>query len=488
MRRVTSLALCLIAGIGQAAAASATTEGAQALAETFHRYLGPTRAGQPDFVRIEPQGDAYRVTLDLDEFTRPLEPVGFTLDSAELSFLTQQLPDATWHVSDMQLPTPLTLHIQEQAMTYRFDGFSFDGVYDPALAAFSRFDEKIGGMSTEAKQLNGESTTTYREQTVTGTGTASGADGVDITVQQTVGGVSGHMSATPPSSEGAPPSPQFDVTYGVDSGSGDVTIAGLKGVKVLDLWAYVVAHVQSDAQAIDNAELKRLLTELLPVFQRLDEKGTVHALSATTPLGEFGMQEFSGSLGLSGIVSSSELQASTKLAGPSYPHELVPAWATQLIPDAIEVGIDFTGLNLDASARQVIAEIDVTKKPWVDDSAWTVAGQLAVPEAGVKFKLGPASVHGPVLNIEAEGEVTFTKQIPTGSFNVTAKGIDAAIALLKSAGGDPMASQALASLTLLQSWGRQTSDGSTYFGIELRDDGEITVNGQMIRPATGKAL
>ena len=28
---------------------------------TFHRYLGPARAGQADFVRVEPQGDAYKV-------------------------------------------------------------------------------------------------------------------------------------------------------------------------------------------------------------------------------------------------------------------------------------------------------------------------------------------------------------------------------------------------------------------------------------------
>src|SRR5436190_1378150 len=98
MRRAISFAFCLLAGVGQAAAAATTSEGAQGLVEIFHRYLGPPRAGEADFVRAEPVGDAYRLTIDLDQFAHPLESLGFTLDSAELSWLAQPLGDGTWHV------------------------------------------------------------------------------------------------------------------------------------------------------------------------------------------------------------------------------------------------------------------------------------------------------------------------------------------------------------------------------------------------------
>lgn len=492
MRRVISVVFCIIAGVGQAAAAGATSEGARGLADTFHRYLGPVRAGQADFIRVEPQGDAYKIALDFKEFARPLEALGFTLDSAEMSFLTEPLADGTWHVTEMQLPSPLTLHIKDEAIAYRFDGVTFDGIYDPALAAFTSFDETIGGMSTDTEGPSGKGTAQYGEQHITGSGIAAEGEpgGVDVTVEQTVGAVSMHQTMSMPSAAGeeSPAPPQMDFSYGVDSGRGDVSIAGLKATKLLELWAYVVAHMQTDAPAIENDEIKTLLTDLLPFFQQLDEKGAVHVLKVTTPMGDFGMQDLSGGLSLSGLVSSSVLRVSLKLAGPVYPQALVPAWATQLIPDSLEVGVDTSGLDLDASARQVISEIDVSKKPWVEDSAWAQAGKLAMPEDGIKVTLGPTSIHGPVLDIQAEGGVTIVGAGPSGSFNVTVKGLDAAIALLKSAGGDPMATQALASLTLFQSWGKQASDGTTIFAIEIKEDGEVTVNGQMVKPATGKTL
>lgn len=491
MRRATFVAFCILAGVGQAAAAGASSEGAQGLVDTFHRYLGPARAGQADFVRAEPQGNAYRLTLDFKEFARPIEALGVSVDSAEMSFLAEPLPDGTWHVSQMQLPTPLTMHIKDNKLSYRFDGFSFDGVYDPALAAFIRFDETIGGMSTETEGPSGRGTAQYGEQHITGTGIAAEGElgAVDATVEQTVGAFSMHQTMSmPPSEDGTPSAPPFDLSYGVESGRGDVSIAGMKALKLLDVWAYVVAHVQPDAPAIASQEIKTLITELLPVFQQLDEKVAVRALKVQSPMGEFGLKDLSGSLALSGIVSSSVFRTTLSFAGPSYPPALVPAWASQLIPESVEFGVNASGLDLDAAARQVIGEIDVTKKPWVEESAWEAALQRAIPEGGIKVTLGPTGIHGPVLDIEVEGEMTVAMAAPTGSFNVTVKGLDAAIGLLKSAGDDPMASQALASLTLFQSWGRQASDGTTFYGIEIKADGEVSVNGQIVKPADGKTL
>ncbi len=491
MRRAILVAFCLAAGVGPSAAAEATSEAAQGLTATFHRYLGPVRAGQSDFVRIEPQGDAYRASFDLAEFVRPLETVGIALDPAELSFLAEPLADGTWRVSELKLPSPLTAHVKDQTMTYRFEGVSFDGVYDPALAAFVRFDQTIAGMTNQVAGPNNHANARYGEQHITGTGIAAEGEigGVDLSVRQTVGAFSMDQSISmPPAGEGSPPPSQFDMAYGAESGRGEASFAGLKATRLLDLWAYVVAHIQPDAPAIGNAEIKALLTDLLPIFQQLEENGALRALKVETPAGKFGIQDLSGSMALSGIVSSSVLRASLKLGGPSLPPELVPAWATQLVPDALEIGVNVSGLNLDASARRVIGAIDASKKPWVEEAIWADAAQLAMPAGGVKLTLGPTSIHGPVLDITADGEMTLAAAERSGSFNVTVKGLDAAIELLKAAGGDPIASQALASLLLAQSWGRQASDGTTYYGIEIDNDGAVTVNGQLLRPGSEKAL
>ena len=71
------------------------------------------------------------------------------------------------------------------------------------------------------------------------------------------------------------------------------------------------------------------------------------------------------------------------------------------MPEALEIGVNTSGLDLDASARQAIGKIDVAKMPWVDEAAWGEALQSALPEGGVKVTLGRTGIHGPVLDIRS---------------------------------------------------------------------------------------
>ena len=122
MQRAIFLSLCILANGGQSLAAEATAEEARRLVDVFHRYVGMPRAGQADHVRAEPQGEAYRVSIDFDVLASPLAPLGFTLEAAEVSFLTKPLPDGTWAVSEFMLPNPMTIAMPGQTMTYRLGG------------------------------------------------------------------------------------------------------------------------------------------------------------------------------------------------------------------------------------------------------------------------------------------------------------------------------------------------------------------------------
>ncbi len=477
MRRAHVVVLCSLAWTGHAIAAGATADEAQQLVDTFHHYLGMPKAA--DYVRSEPQGDAYRLSFDIAGFARPFESNVFTLDASELTFLAKPLANGTWQVSDLQMD-PLTIHVGEVTTTYRWGGVTFDGIYDPALAAFTKFDETVNEVSTETTGPNVNSATHYGMQTVRGTGAAAGSGAVDATVEQTMSDLSAHETVASPQS---PTSPPVDIAYSVDSGSGAVTIAALEARKVLDLWAYAVAHLQKDAPDVDEKELKAQLIALLPLFQHLDEKGMIQGVRVETPLGEFGVQEFGGSLAMSGLSSNSEMAVTINVSGPAYPEELTPPWAKQLVPTGLALGFAVSGLDLDASVRKLIESFHLNRTPMIDQAEARAAGQLALPAGGVAVKLQSTHIDGPLLHVQVEGEMRLTMPAPTANFEVTATGLDSAIELLKGA-DDPVASQTLASLTLAQTLGRPGDNGSEHFSIEIGNGGSVTINGQMLRPPT----
>ncbi len=346
MRRNILFVSCLLASVSQGFAAEATHDGAQRLVDVFHKYLGMPRAGEADFVRAEPAGETYRLSIALNQLARPFEPLGFKIDPAEISFVVKPLADGTWQVSDLLFPSPLTMHIKNATTTTRVDGLHFDGIYDPALASFVQLNETFTATDSQTSGPNAEGASHSGEQTVQSTASAAGDGAVNVAMQQTLRDIVTRQSITPPHTDSASPlPPTFDLSYGVDSGTSGWTFNALEGSKLLDLWAYAVARAQESPPTLENQEIKKRLTDLLPIYQRIEEKTALKGLRVETPFGAFGVEDLSGGGALTGIVSSSELQLSMKLAGLSYPEDVAPPWTKQLVPTDLEFGIDLSGFQ-----------------------------------------------------------------------------------------------------------------------------------------------
>ena len=56
-----------------------------------------------------------------------------------------------------------------------------------------------------------------------------------------------------------------------------------------------------------------------------------------------------------------------------------------------------------------------------------------MPEQGGNLKLLPGHIDSPLLDVEFEGEMTLAMPEPSGTFTVTATGLDEAIEKLKAA-------------------------------------------------------
>jgi hypothetical protein len=489
MRRAILAGLCILAGASQGLAAEATSEEAQRLVDVFHKYLGTPRAGEADFVRAEPQGEVYRLSISLSQLARPFESFGVSIDAAEVSFVVRPLPDGTWQVSDMIMPSPLTMHTGEAQTTTRWDGVHFDGIYDPALAGFTRFDETIGASDSETTGPNAEGAAHSGEQTIRGSASAADAGGVNFTMQQTLQSFLTRQSVTPPATDQASPlPPSFELSYGIDSGTADWTADALQVPKLLDLWSYAVAHASEDPQALDNAEIKNRLLDLLPLYHHMEESAALKGLRVETPFGTFGVSDLSGGAAFTGFATNGAMQFSLKLSGLSYPQEETPPWVQQLAPSELELAFDLSGFDLDAPARQLIEQLDLNRKPVVEQADMVAAAALAMPEGGVKFTLKPGHVSGSLIGVTFSGELTLTMSGPIGSIDVTATGLDTAVASLTKHSDDPAAGKALALLTLVQAFGQQTGDGATHYSIEAKEDGSIAVNGQPLKPPSGQPL
>jgi hypothetical protein len=487
MRRFVLAALLLVAGTGHPFAAEATTDGAASLVDVFHRYLGTPRAGDADYVRVVPQGESYRLTFDLGQFAKPFETAGFALDPAEVSFVAAPLTDGTWRVDDLQLPSPLTVHFGEVTTTYRWEGVSFDGIFDPALLTFSRFEQIIASSDSLTSGPGVEGASHTGEQVVRGSANTADAGALDAIGRQTVRSMTMQQSVTVPPGEAAPPA-SFEISYGIETAELDVAIEAIEWTKLVDLWAYAVANTAETSPNFDNDEVRNRLEALLPIFRRVEETVAVHALRIGTPLGEIGVDDVSGIFTFSGLMPDSGMSMALKLAGRSYPEELVPDWAKGLIADEVELDFGLSGFNLDAAARHLIGRLDIDKTPMVEEADYATAAMLAIPESGAKFTLRPSRIGSPLIDLEFDGELALKMAAPSGTINIAARGIDDAIASLSSASGDPNAAKVLGILALAQQWGKKGADGEMRFAIEFGDDGAVTVNDQMVKPPSGQPL
>ncbi len=241
-------------------------------------------------------------------------------------------------------------------------------------------------------------------------------------------------------------------------------------------------------RTLDNAEIKHRLSDVLPLYQRLKESAALKGLRVETPFGAFGVDDLSGGVEMTGISSNGDMQFLLKLAGPSYPEEAAPPWMKQLVPTELEFGFELAGFNLDAPVRQLIEKLDVSKKPMLEQADIVAAAALAMPEGGAKFTLKPGHIDSPLLGVTFDGELTLTMLGANGSIDVTATGLDSAVASLKDVSNDPLADKAVALLALAQAFGQPTDDGATHFLFEAKEDGSITVNGQPLKPPSGQPL
>lgn len=483
MRKTVILALGFAAaGAPALAAPPATQDQADTLKALFERYLGHPAAGQPGSVTVVPEGQSYRTTIDIKQMMRPLDGFGLSVEAAAQSMILTPNDDGTWHTTSDAM-APIVMHVKDQTVTMRTSSYKFDGTYDPKLGIFTDQSAAQDGSSVDQEaptmsqhRRTGHSVLTEKAVPADGgTATLDVHYGVTDTTAQIV------MRPPAPKSddEAAPAASPVEFTYAVPTSALDVHIDKLPALKLLDLWAFLVAHPDREALKASQDDLRVLVKAALPLLGGLKESGSAEGLTVKTQLGDFAARRFGASVDIVDPAGTGSVVSTLSVDGLSVPTASLPAWSTGFLPTSIDLRPSVTGLHLDEAARIFVDDFDL-KGDGLTPEQSTAIGHVAWPGDG-KLVLAPSRITSSLLDIKVEGEATIGPT-PVGRVTVSATGLDKAIATLQdAAGSDPTAGQALTGLVTAKNLAKPNPDGSLVWVIEATAGNVVTVNGAPLR-------
>ena len=476
-----------------AQAAPATPEEAARLTTLFERFAAHPDAGQPSGVTVVPQGDAYRVTLDLAHALSGLGGLHFSVDPNVSTALLTPQSDGTWAVSGAESP-PLVIHAGQQTITLKAATSKFDGIYDPKLFAFKETTQIQTGYVldqdapnlTQERRVDRAAVTTKAVPDAAGTVSVAGhtvdtGTAADLLIKPPPAPAPGPADAGNSAEAGNPAvppplEPSTPITYAMPTTTIDFGIDGLHTKELLDLWALLVAHPNHDSLATAQDELRGTLRAALPVLSALRETLAIEKLSVTSPSGVVSAQNVGAGLDLAGLAGTGKASTSFSFDGLTVPSQNLPAWTQDLVPTALSLAIGVDGFHAAEAASEAVNDFDLkADKPFTPEQNEKI-GHLFWPAAGGTLTLSPSRLTSKLLDLTFEGQAMLTSP-PSGQMTVSATGLDKAIAVLQaSAGTDPLAAQVLGPMVLAKNLAKPNADGSLGWVIDA-SHGPLLVNG-----------
>lgn len=459
-------ALLLLPGVpATCRAADATAAEAASIKASLERYLGHGP------VAVTPAGASYAIDIDLQKVLAVLEPFGIRIDPVTTTMTATPQDDGLWHVVSAGLPL-VTVHMRDATTSVAVNNQHFDGLFDPRLPAFTKATSSYDSLSvgatgteapTQARQLG------HGQQTVTGTPAGDGV--IDLKLAQTNSDYAQDIAF---------PDAQGGQRVSIKSGPTveNVAIDGLHVRAVADLWAFLVAHPNKGALIRDQAALKTLLRQALPVFNHWSQDASLDMASAATPVGPVLAHALTGHFDLKGVTADGAASVGLKADGLTIPTGPLPAWAPALVPTSVDLHDAVSGFRLDQAAAAAIDGLDLGAPQLLPQATMNAIGATIAPRDQLTVTIGDSRITTPTVEARFGGEVHFAGPVPSFKVTAHATGLDKATAAIRAkAGQDATASQAIALLMLVKGYGQPDKDGALQWEIVADGTGEITVNG-----------
>ncbi len=477
--------LAVLAALTPVSAQTVDGAGAGRIAGNLSRYIG-SMAFETGVVTVSVEGDAYRIAVDLDTLAAMIpqtEALSFDLAPFELRVKPQS--DGTFAVDGDLMPagtfgaqsasTEVTPPLRSQ-FEWSLQESRLSGLFDPELAMFSSLSGTMRGLKLLSRDDGQQIEYTFGATTLEMTARKSKGTGLDLDSTQTI--IDFAETVTMPATPDGPPIP-------ITIRSPKVTVVSnmteMQWKPMLDLLEYGVAQAGKETEALDQAELKRLILATLPLWDTARGGYGFTDLTVGTPVGLFRLADFGINVTMDGVRTGGSLDYGIELAGIALPQGVTPEWSAPLLP--VDVSLNFGLRNLDSAGvvRQLVEAVDFDREPPIP----TEVGEKIVAEfmaSRPTFVIERSVIRNDDIEITVSGEMPLSLGKPTMSATIEVAGFDAAAAALQAAAAsDPGAQQAFPFLLAAKALAKMLPDGRLQWIADLESDGSILVNGATLK-------
>lgn len=484
MRRVLPF-LAILAFATPAFTQTVDEAGAGRITESLARYFGSS-AFDKDMVKVSVDGDSYRLVVDFDAIAALVpKEAALSLDMDPFTLDLKPQADGTFAVAgilfpngsaEFQIPATEQMPSMRSRAEWSTESGTFSGIFDPALATFSKATGSYRGLKTMSRDDVQKVAVSVGSGSLDATAVKSTGSGVDFTSTQTAIDLSEILTMA-----FAPGGAQTDVTILTPKITAYSNATGLQSKSILDLVAFGVAHADQDKIASDQAELKRLMLAALPLWGTMKGGYDVTDLSVQTQVGLFRAANVGTDISADGVSRNGSIDYDVSVSGLAVPSGMLPAWSAPLVPTDVSLNFGVRNLNSEGPARLFIDAVDFDRQPPISPEVEQriLADFMASPPT---FVMGRSVIRNTDTEIVVSGEMPFSGGKPELTATVEVTGYDKAVAALQSAAtSEPMAQQVFPFALAAKGFAKTLPDGRLQWVVDLKADGSFLVNGSMLK-------
>ncbi|MBB4063406.1 hypothetical protein [Gellertiella hungarica] len=465
-----------------AVAAGPTPEGAAAIVKSLTGFL-PDNVIKTGFIAAIPEGDHYRLSVDLGKLAGLLKPEKGQFDLSAL-YEMQIFPPAGDEglMAVKRESGPLSINAkwsvgdQKGDVSYLIKDLVFNGDFDPAISYFRSGMGHASGGSITSYDGKQNLTASFGPSDYTMSGARNGQGSVDLVSSARISELAETISG--------PEMPLTTLTMGNIGIDGKVT--GIKIQEISALLNFVLAHADEKTLTPEQRRsLADLVRKAMPLMTAFTEEVRVDNLAVTTSGITGRVDNLTYHLGMAGLTDDSELHFGMSLKNPQLIGLPQVVAYGDLIPKDISMTMSLGGLNFETVINSILDQADYDAKEPLTEAQWDAIGKAFLKDGRLKVELPEFQATSPLYSISVKGHVSAETQAEpakaNAEFDVTARDLDKTIAGIQSlAQSVPDLNTASFGLMMAKGMAKNDPDGTSRWKIEVAEDGQVKINGQVM--------
>ena len=467
------LSTAMFAIAGNVSHALADEAEATRLEKLFQSYLSDTKG----VVTVKTDGDGYAAKFDLAPL---MNQTGADIKMTPMELKLTNQGDGKWQVLEDQAFT-LSIDIKEKGkIEEKIASLKMIGIFDEKLNYFSILTGEVNDVTVSEKISDpttgrGDISATIKSMKIEQTGAAGANGGLDVAAKYTLEGLTENINTAGKPESGVPP---MNLVINAAGGSYDMNVRGLKAKPMFDLVSFAIAHQTKELVGKDQAILKTILKDGIPLFENFVVNGKFNNFTVVSQFGQFGVESIEVVGDMNGITKDGKLREKMAFNGLTQPPALVPPWATKLVPKNLSFDFTVSGFDLASPAQMILDQLDLTKEPPLPDAFEQVLMPIFMPKGVVDITLNPSTIDNETYGVKFEGSLAAgPAALPTGKAKISAKGIDELMKIIQEAPPEAGLAQGAALVVVAKGMAKAEADGSLTWNIESTPEGKVLVNG-----------